>query len=87
MKTLAILIIGSFLSGCAMTPAPTLEQLEIEAMLTGDWSAVERHERAEKRRLARQPLQCPPNYINYCVTFSKEGCSCVSRAAVFDALN
>ena len=84
MKTLAILFIGLFLIGCVTTPAPTLEQLEIQAMLTGDWSAVEKREQALKRRLARQPLQCESGYVTYCeLDFVEKRCSCVHRDLLF----
>ena len=83
MKTIAIFCLGSVLLGCA--PVPTLEQLEDAAMLTGDWSQVERRERIIQRREARQALQCPLGYISYCEPrIGREDCVCVGHDALDD---
>ncbi len=43
-------------AGCALNP--TLEQLEAEAMTTGDWTAVERREEVIKERREKTAPGC-----------------------------
>lgn len=51
MKKLALLLI---LGGCAS--GPTLEELKQEALITGDWSEVEKKEKMiEQKRLRSLP--------------------------------
>ena len=81
MKGMAILGLLFILSGCSSIAS--LEELEQEAMLTGDWSAVERRERIIARRKARDGLQCPPGSVALCVSSGvANNCSCVSATAV-----
>ncbi len=81
MKITSILIIALLAGACA-TP-PTLEELEFEALRTGDWSAVERRERAMARRAARQPIDCPKGEIEFCDSqFGQRRCECVGRRAI-----
>ncbi len=78
MKTTSILILALLAGACA-TP-PTLEELEFEALRTGDWSAVERRERAMARRAAREPVSCPEGQIQFCETrVGDRSCQCVGR--------
>ena len=80
MKVLALMMICG-LAGCAV--GPTLEQLEKQAMFTGDWSEVERRERMLVRRNLRAGIQCPPGTIGYCeVRLSDRRCTCVSSRAL-----
>lgn len=80
MNTIGIVLVGMFLVACA--PMPTLEQLEDQANLTGDWSQVEKRERAMQRRQAPQSLKCPDRYITFCVKkINTMKCSCVNRMA------
>ena len=73
------------LAGCST--APTLEQLEAEALVTGDWSLVEQREARIARRKQRNGPSCPPGSIGYCQTFmSDKRCSCVSEEAVYSTL-
>ena len=78
MTILAALLL---LAGCgAMTP---MEELEHQAFLSGDWSAVEARERTQLRQSMRRGLQCPKGYMGYCeVVFASESCACVERVAV-----
>lgn len=59
-----VLLALCLLAGC--TAGPTLEQLEAEAMITGDWSLVEQRERAIQRRESRQEIACPSGYTAVC---------------------
>ncbi len=51
MKCMGVLLL-SFLIGCA--PVATLEELEAQAYVSGDWSEVEKRERIIARREARK---------------------------------
>ncbi len=76
MKGIIILTL-IFLVGCA--PMMPLEQLETQALLTGDWTAVEKRERVIARRKARAGIDCPAGLIGYCETFvSQRRCTCIS---------
>jgi len=64
-----------FAAGCSV--APTMEELETQAMLTGDWGAVEKRERAVARRMAQAPVQCPNGYTAICeIRFAQRNCAC-----------
>lgn len=52
-------------ASCALSP--TLEQLEDEAITTGDWTAVERREEVVKERLETSAPGCPVGLIKKCV--------------------
>ena len=83
MKVFGLLIL-LFVVGCA--PMKSLEQLEADAMMTGDWSAVEERERAIARKTERQStrLTCPSGYITFCQNYGQERCGCVSRRSMQD---
>lgn len=79
-----IVIALVLLSGCGSFT--TLEQLEAEALITGDWSAVEQRERIIERRKQRAGIQCPPGSVAICESFAGENrCSCVGQD-VFNTL-
>ena len=61
--------------GC--TSSPTLEELEDEALRTGNWEAVERRERLMERRNGPAAPNCAKGQTKYCVEdgFSVE-CTC-----------
>ena len=83
MKTIGNLILILMLSGCAAVP--TLEELEDQALLTGDWSQVEKRERTIARRLAGELPKCASGYISVCQTqIGTTRCGCVSRSAMRD---
>lgn len=74
------------LAGCGNYP--TLEQLEAEALVTGNWSAVDRRESILERRRQRAGPNCPDGYIGFCSdTTIKLHCTCVEADAAFSALN
>ena len=66
MRWLLVLLLVS----CA--PQATLEELEREALLTGDWSKVE----ARERRMARNAPcnRCPSDLIDYHNHWGHAGC-------------
>ena len=59
---LLFLVLGMAV-GCA--PYPTMEELETEAMQTGDWSKVESRQRAIERRAERRGPTCPSGYVAF----------------------
>ena len=81
MKVLVLLGV-LILTGCIS--APTLEQLETQAFLTGDWSAVERRQRTIAKRAARLAIQCPAGHIAFCEKRlgQQDRCSCVDDEQV-----
>ena len=67
------------LIGCATRP--TLEQLENEAITTGDWTAVEWREEVIKKRLERTAPGCPVGLSKKCIEeLSGIQCYCINRA-------
>lgn len=84
MKGITILVL-LLLSGCGTFT--TLDQLEATAMLTGDWSEVEKRERIVERRKQRAGPQCPPGTIAYCQShMSKNRCNCVKSGVIHSLL-
>jgi len=76
MKVSLILAV-CFLSGCGALQS--LEQLEEQALVTGNWSAVEARERSIQRRIESAPIQCPTGYFGLCeLNMAVKRCACVS---------
>jgi len=74
MRGLIALVALLFLGGCA--EMQTLEELEMLAATTGDWSAVEKRE----RRMARRAARCPSGYINVCQSLGGlQRCECAAQ--------
>lgn len=83
MKIAGILVLILALGACAVPP--TLEELEFQALQTGDWTLVERRERAMARRTERQGPSCGAEQVQYCESsFGQRACQCVSRRTVSD---
>ena len=59
------IIVAVVLLLVSCTPMPTLEELESEATMTGDWSRVEKRERIIRDRLAYDAA------VQYCKEFDK----------------
>jgi len=69
------------LTGCAATTP--LEQLEAEALVSGDWSAVNKRERLIASRNLHANLRCPAGTIGYCKSFRlTKRCSCVDSKII-----
>ena len=74
-----LLMVAFFLTGCMSMP--TLEQLEEQAFLTGDWTAVETREKRIARRARIQGPQCPAGTMVYCEgRMGQKRCGCISNA-------
>jgi len=85
MKCIVVLTMALF-AGCG-SYVP-LKQLEAEALVTGDWSLVERREAAIARRDVRNSVNCPPGYIDQCAVFgSDRRCTCVERSEIFSLID
>lgn len=84
MKVL-VLLGAIFLTGCGSMQS--LEELERQAFLTGDWSAVEQRERIIAKRNARKGVQCPSGQVSYCETrVGLARCGCIDREELSSAL-
>jgi len=84
MKVL-VLLGAIFLTGCGTMLS--YEELEQQAFLTGDWSAVEQRERIIARREARKGIQCPPGQTSYCETrIGQSRCACIDNSVLRSAL-
>jgi len=74
MRLVSILIL-LLVVGCA-TP-PTLEELEAEAVASGDWKAVEDRERIIRKIGSPLHQQCPEGLALFCLKNGMhEVCSC-----------
>lgn len=83
----AIVLMGALLlSGCAVSVP--MAELERQAMLTGDWSAVERRERQMARRAERNGPSCGRGMISYCViTGGDDRCTCIPGQSLRDVFS
>ena len=78
MKTMITVTVLLLLTGCGAMKS--MEQLEAEALLSGDWSAVEERERQIARRNLNGSVHCPPGKIGYCeADFGTTECACVDQ--------
>ena len=85
MKGILILAL-CLLAGC--TVGPTLEQLESQALVTGDWSLVEKREAAIARRNTSPGINCPSGSIAYCERYRvRKPCSCIPQDAIYSIFN
>lgn len=84
MMKVMVLMGLCLLAGCGTYP--TLQQLEAEALVTGDWSAVEHREFILNRREQRSGPQCPGDSIKYCVKSpASMRCTCVESNSIYSA--
>jgi len=56
----------TFFVAASCSSRPTLEELEDEANVSGDWTAVERREELIKERLEKSAPGCPGPFIKKC---------------------
>ncbi len=83
MKTIGVLAVLLFVTGCASTKS--MDQLELEASISGDWSEVEKRERILARRKEREGPNCPNGYISFCEQVGgAKNCGCVTRQGMRD---
>ena len=78
-----VLVVAILLGGCAASVP--MAELERQAMLTGDWSAVEKRERQKARRAARNGPSCGRGFVSYCVdTGGFDRCTCITGQSLRD---
>ena len=78
---LLTLVSLTLLSGCGTLTS--MEELERQAMITGDWSDVERRERILARRDARSGPQCPEGQVAFCEQYANVNrCECMSTSVL-----
>lgn len=85
MKYLTTLICIAFLSGCAV--GIPMQELEAEALRSGDWSQVEKRERLIAKRKRSGQTKCPRDSVAICE--SRAGglsCHCTSRSMMQNVL-
>ena len=73
-----IIVLTVTLAACASRP--TLEELEDEAMVSGDWSAVERREEIQGDLRGESAKRCPARHTVVCEQMgASEECECVPQ--------
>jgi hypothetical protein len=74
MKYISLLVLTVLVS-CASSP--TTEEVEVDAMKTGDWSAVEDRERMNEKMRVAPKLKCPEDLMLICIKNGEhEDCFC-----------
>jgi hypothetical protein len=63
MRTVLSMLV-LFLAAC--TAQPSLEELEKEAMVSGNWTAVEQREEAMQRRQNKAASSCSTGQTTFC---------------------
>lgn len=85
MKRLGILGIALLTVACA--PMKSLEELEEEALRSGDWTLVEEREALIAKRASRRPMQCANGLVSVCEkSVGLYRCQCVGKGAMVDAI-
>jgi hypothetical protein len=77
MKCIGVVLAFFLLGGCGTYH--TLEELEDQALISGDWSQVERREHKIAMRTARSGVSCPAGTTLVCQRGGvNEGCACIA---------
>ena len=80
MKVITTLFCLLMLTGCAAYVP--IEDLRAQALLSGDWSDVEKRERTIAKREARSGSACPKGAVLMCETrLGDDRCECVGRSS------
>ena len=80
-RTGFLVLAAVLMIGCA--EHMTLEELELAAIESGDWSAVEQRERAIARRAARSGLNCGNGAVAVCESRGgNKRCNCVNNDSI-----
>ena len=81
MKAVICAACALLITACAGTQ--TLEELEAEALRTGDWSAVEEREALIAKRNSRRPQQCSAGLVSVCEkNLGRYTCQCLTRSNI-----
>ena len=82
----AVMLAALFLAGCSSFQS--LEELEAEAIRTGDWSQVEERERILAKRQAREGISCPAGFVSVCLKYPGDPlCKCVHEDEMPDKVS
>ena len=65
MRAITIILLAMVVAACASRPS--LEELEQQALATGDWQAVESREQMMIRRAQTSAPGCPRGQRKFCV--------------------
>jgi hypothetical protein len=65
MRIVTILLLALVITACA--PRPSLKELEEQAMVSGDWTAVEYREEMAENRLEKSGPDCPRDLVKVCI--------------------
>ena len=85
MKALGLAILLLALGGCGSYQ--TLEELEQQAFISGDWSEVEKRERIIAKRRARSGATCGSGQTQYCEKWGATSrCTCMKADSLQDML-
>ena len=78
MRVVISIFVLSILGACA--PATPLEELEQQALVTGDWSAVEVRERVNRTQQGGDRPKCPGDELHVCIDEGAvEHCMCYKK--------
>ena len=78
MKAIISIFVVCILGACA--PAIPLEELEQQALLTGDWSAVELRERVNRTQQGGNLPKCQEDELHVCIDEGAiEHCMCYRK--------
>ena len=78
MKAITSIFVLCILGACA--PAIPLEELEQQALLTGDWSAVELRERVNRTQQGGDLPKCSEDELRVCIDEGAvEHCTCYRK--------
>ena len=78
MRVVISIFVLSILGACA--PATPLEELEQQALVTGDWSAVELRERVMRTQLGGDLPKCLEDELRVCIDEGAvEHCLCYRK--------
>jgi hypothetical protein len=65
MRIITIMLLALAITACASKPS--LEELEEQAMVSGDWEAVEHREEMVKNRRLKSAPHCPRGQTKVCI--------------------
>ena len=77
MKATGVFVLCLLCLLCGCVGRPTMQELETQALVSGDWSAVESRERMQFRLGRRADTQCPRGHTLFCIEHGIQKCYCV----------
>jgi hypothetical protein len=78
VRLMRAIVLTALVALAACTSQKTLEELEQEALATGNWTEVEKREMAQTRRGKNSDKRCPEGFVNVCLESGMSiDCRCV----------